>query len=77
MFDFGDLGKILVIFGLVVVGLGVWLIMFQRVPFIGRLPGDISVQGQGFSCFVPLATSIVLSILLTVILNIALRLLNR
>ncbi|MCA1554411.1 MAG: DUF2905 domain-containing protein [Chloroflexi bacterium] len=77
MFDMGDIGKLLVVFGVVVVLLGLALALFGRVPFLGRLPGDIAVQGQGVSCFVPIVSSIVLSIVLTIVLNIILRVLNR
>ncbi len=77
MFDFSDFGKLLVIVGVSIVALGVLFIVFQRVPFVGRLLGDIAIEGRGFSCFFPLATSIILSIVLTIILNVLLRLLNR
>ena len=77
MFDLNDLGKLLIIFGVAVAALGLLLVAAQRLPFVGRLPGDIAMRGEGFSCFIPIATSIVLSIVLTVILNIVLRLLNR
>ncbi len=77
MFDFSDLGKVLILFGGIIVVLGVGFALFGRVPFIGRLPGDISVQGQSFSCFFPIVSSIVLSIVLTIVLNFVLRLLNR
>jgi hypothetical protein len=47
------------------------------LPWLGRLPGDIRIERKGFSCYVPLATSIILSVLLTAVLNIVLRLLER
>lgn len=75
--DFGDLGRMLVLVGILIVAIGMLLVFFPRVPFIGKLPGDISFQSGGFSCFFPLATSIILSIVLTIILNLVLRLLNR
>ncbi|MCA1555043.1 MAG: DUF2905 domain-containing protein, partial [Chloroflexi bacterium] len=77
MFDVGDMGKLLVMFGVVIVVLGLALSLFGRVPFFGRLPGDLALQGQGVSCFVPIVSSIVLSIVLTFLLNLVLRLLNR
>ncbi|MER3457766.1 MAG: DUF2905 domain-containing protein, partial [Chloroflexota bacterium] len=46
----------------------------SRIPWLGNLPGDIRIERDGFSCFFPLATSILLSLLLTVILNLILRL---
>ncbi len=77
MFDFSDLGKLLVIVGAITVALGVLFSVLARVPFVGRLPGDIAIEGQGFSCFIPLATSIILSIVLTIILNLLIRVFNR
>jgi len=58
------MGKTLVLIGLAIAGLGVLVIL--GLPF-GRLPGDIVVRRGGFSFYFPLATSIVLSILLTLI----------
>ena len=77
MFDFSNLGKLLVVVGGISVALGALFSVLPRVPFIGKLPGDISIQGEGFSCFCPLASSIILSIVLTIVLNLVLRLLNR
>ncbi len=76
--DPGNLGRWLVIFGLGLAAIGglVWLLGRSGLP-LGRLPGDFRVQAGGFSCLVPLATSLVLSVLLTIALNIILRLLNR
>jgi hypothetical protein len=48
----------------------VLLVLADRVPFIGRLPGDIRIGGDGWTIYAPLATSIVLSVLLTVILSL-------
>jgi hypothetical protein len=75
--DMTTLGKVLVGIGIFIVGLGGLLWLGGRVPFLGRLPGDISFQRGGFSCYIPIVTSIVLSILLTILLNIIVRLLNR
>jgi hypothetical protein len=59
------MGKLLVLVGLGIAGLG--LLMMIGVPF-GRLPGDIMVRRGNFSFYFPLATSIVLSIILTILL---------
>ena len=59
------MGKTLVLVGLVVAGLG--LLMMLGVP-LGRLPGDFQVRRGSFSFYFPLATSIILSIILTLIL---------
>ena len=76
--DFASLGKIVIVVGLalVVVGAVVWLLGRTGLP-LGRLPGDIRIQGENASCYVPIATMIVLSVLLTIVRNIIVRLLNR
>jgi uncharacterized protein HemY len=74
MEDFATIGRLLIIFGLVLAGLGLLLLLAGRVPGIGRLPGDIVIQTDNVTCFFPLATMLFLSILLTVVLNIVARL---
>ena len=58
------MGRALVLIGLAIAGLG--LIVMLGVP-LGRLPGDFAVKRGNFSFYFPLATSIILSILLTLI----------
>ncbi len=60
-----DLGKVLVGFGLLIVAIGLVLLLAGRVPWIGRLPGDIWVQRGHWSFYFPLATSLLVSLLLT------------
>jgi hypothetical protein len=67
--EVAQLGRVLVLIGAVILGFGVLLVLADRVPFIGRLPGDIRLSGDGWSIYVPIATSIVLSVLLTVVLS--------
>lgn len=76
--DFGALGKGLLAIGvlLVLVGGGLWLLSRTGLP-LGRLPGDIHIEGEQFSCFIPLATMILVSGVLTLLLNVLLRLINR
>jgi heme/copper-type cytochrome/quinol oxidase subunit 4 len=76
--DLSSLGKIIVALGvtLVVVGGLVWVLGKANLP-LGRLPGDIRIEGEKGSCYVPLVTMIVLSVVLTVVLNVVIRLLNR
>ena len=72
------LARLLVILGLGLAAVGglVWLI--DRLGFsLGRLPGDIRIQGENFSCVFALGTSILISILLTVGLNLIIRIANR
>lgn len=65
---FSDVGKLLVLLGVALVLLGGLLWLAGRIPFLGRLPGDIRIQRDGFTCFFPLATSLLLSLLLTLLL---------
>jgi hypothetical protein len=62
-----DIGKMLIIFGVVSIIIGGILMLSGKVPWFGRLPGDILVQKKNFTLYFPLATSILLSILLTLI----------
>ena len=63
-----DIGKILIAFGLLIVLAGVVLVLVGRVPWIGRLPGDIHFQRGNFTFYFPLATSLLLSAVLTLLL---------
>ena len=73
---FGEVGKWLVLMGLMLVVLGGLFWLAGRIPFVGRLPGDIRIELENCSCFVPLATSLLLSLLLTLLLYLF-RLLGR
>jgi hypothetical protein len=79
MQGFESMGKTLILMGLVVLVVGLILTFAPklRIPFLGRLPGDIRIEREGFSFYFPLVTCIVLSILLTVVLNVVSRLLGR
>ena len=68
--ELAQLGRVLVLVGAVVLGLGLVLVLAERVPLVGRLPGDITLRGDGWTIYAPLATSIVLSVLLTVGLSL-------
>ena len=76
--DLSSLGKIVFALGvmLVVIGGLVWLLGRTGLP-LGRLPGDIRIEGEKFSCYAPIVTMIILSVVLTLVLNIVIRLLNR
>ena len=63
-----ELGRALIVLGIVVVVLGIVLVLFDRVPWIGRLPGDIHVQRGNWTFYFPLGTSILLSLILTLVL---------
>jgi len=63
-----ELGRALVVLGLVIAVVGLLLVAFDRVPWLGRLPGDISIQRGNWTFYFPLGTSILLSIVLTLVL---------
>jgi hypothetical protein len=68
--ELAPLGRVLVLVGAVILGVGVLLVVAGRVPLVGRLPGDITLRGDGWTLYAPVATSIVLSVLLTVVLGL-------
>jgi hypothetical protein len=68
-----QLGRLLLISGLVLAGLGLVLLLAGRLPFLGRLPGDFTFSRDNVTIYVPLATSIILSVLLTLVLNLLAR----
>jgi hypothetical protein len=72
-----EVGRLLLVLGLVSVVIGLVLIFAGRIPFLGHLPGDIRVERENFSCSFPIVTSIIVSLVLTLVLNLVLRLLNR
>ena len=60
-------GKLLIVFGVVLAVLGGLLLLVGKVPFLGRLPGDIVIRRENWSLFFPLTTSLVISVLLTLL----------
>lgn len=65
-----SLGKMLILFGVVLALLGGLLLLAGKIPFLGRLPGDIVIRREHWSFYFPLTTSIVISILLTLLLSL-------
>jgi DUF2905 family protein len=63
-----EVGKLLVVFGLLLALAGLALTLVGRVPWLGRLPGDIHIERGSWTFYFPLATSLALSVLLTLIL---------
>jgi hypothetical protein len=63
----GSLGKILIVFGVILVVIGLILTLGDKIPWIGRLPGDIYIKRGRFTFYFPLMTSIIISILLTLL----------
>ena len=63
-----SLGRILIVLGAAFLVLGGLLVLGGKLPFLGRLPGDIVIRRGNWSFYFPLATSIVVSVLLTLLL---------
>ena len=70
--DISAVGRLLLVAGIVVAAVGGFLALGGRLPF-GRLPGDISVQGQGGGFFFPIVSCLALSVVLTVVVNLVIR----
>lgn len=68
-----EIGRLLVIMGVLIAVVGIVFMVGARIPFLGRLPGDISFSRGNTHVYVPLATSIVLSLVLTLLLNLFFR----
>ncbi len=68
----GALGKALILVGALFVVIGVWLLLGSRMPpwlsWVGRLPGDIAIERDNVRFYLPITSSIVLSIVLTLLL---------
>lgn len=62
------MGKFLIITGAVIIVLGIVLYFSDRLPSIGKLPGDIVIKKENFTFYFPLATSIILSIVISLVL---------
>ncbi|MBC7185710.1 MAG: DUF2905 domain-containing protein [Calditrichaeota bacterium] len=66
--DLNPIARMLILFGLFLAGVGVLLLLVRQVPFLGKLPGDILVQRKNFTFYFPIATCVVLSLVLSLIL---------
>ena len=67
------IGFMLVVMGILLVTAGLAVMYIDKIPLLGRLPGDINVHGKGWSFHFPIVTCIILSIILTIILNLFFR----
>jgi DUF2905 family protein len=72
--DMASIGKVLIVFGVVMVVAGVVLVAFERMNLpLGRLPGDFVYRGKNTTIYFPLATSLVVSMVLTIVLYLVSR----
>lgn len=63
-------GKLFIIIGVMFLIIGAWMLWGPRVPWLGRLPGDIRIEGKNTSFYFPVVTCIVISIVLSIIVNL-------
>jgi hypothetical protein len=68
-----EIGRFLILAGGALLLVGIFLMLAPRIPFLGRLPGDMSFERGDLRIYFPLTTSIILSIILTIVLNLWLR----
>lgn len=74
---FEQLGKLLILIGVFVAILGLFLAFWSRIPLLGRLPGDIFLQKGNVRFFFPFVTCLIISAVLTIVINLVIRLLGR
>jgi hypothetical protein len=65
-----ELGRTLIVIGAVLLVVGCALVFADRIPFLGRLPGDVVVRKKDFTFYFPIATGLLLSLVLTILLNL-------
>ena len=69
MSGFEGISRIIIIIGTIMVVLGLILALGERIPFLGKLPGDILIKKDGISFYFPVVTFLLLSAVLTLIIN--------
>ncbi|MCB0725372.1 MAG: DUF2905 domain-containing protein [Ignavibacteriae bacterium] len=62
-----SLGKYLIIFGIIIIGIGLLVNFWGKIPFLGKLPGDIRIAREDFTFYFPVTTCIIISVLLSLI----------
>ncbi len=70
MQGFDSFGKLLILFGVILLAVGGLMLFVGKVPYLGKLPGDIYIQRKNFSFYFPLTTSILVSIILTLLFSL-------
>jgi hypothetical protein len=62
-----DLARVIIILGVILVAVGLALLLLPKIPWLGRLPGDIVIKRENFTFYFPLGTSILISVILSLI----------
>ena len=76
MAGFEGIGRVLIIAGIILAVLGLLLAFGERIPLLGKLPGDILIRRDGFTFFFPVVTFLLLSVILTIVINVILRIIK-
>lgn len=64
------IGKMLIVAGLILAAIGILFLFADKIPYLGRLPGDIYIKRDRFSFYFPITTSIIISIILTILFSL-------
>ncbi|MGP8155002.1 MAG: DUF2905 domain-containing protein [Smithella sp.] len=64
------IGKMMIVVGVIIIVVGLVFLFGDKIPFLGKLPGDIYIKKERFSFYFPITTSIVISIILTILFYI-------
>lgn len=70
MIEFSQLGKLLIILGIIIIFVGIFISFMPKIPYLGKLPGDIHIKKKNFIFYFPLTTSIIVSIFASTILTV-------
>ncbi len=68
MSDLSSLGRALIIAGVLLALVGLLVLAGPKIPWLGRLPGDLAIRREGFSVYVPITSSILISLVLSAVL---------
>jgi hypothetical protein len=75
--DMKQFGVLMILMGGAIAALGALFLLSDKFPFLGRLPGDIHVEGKNASFHFPIVTCLIASVVLTIALNVIVRLLKK
>ncbi len=64
-----EFGKIFIVFGIILIIIGIFFVFGPKIPFLGKLPGDIFIKKGNFAFYSPIVTSIIISLILTLIFS--------
>jgi hypothetical protein len=74
---FETIGKILITIGVIFIALGLLVFLGTKIPLLGKIPGDIFIQKGNFTFFFPLVTCLLISVILTVVINVIFRIIGK